>query len=286
MTRPLLAVAAVGAALLAVPSGASGATALTIGPTAVRGYDLTLRVGGGDDLGVLTLRKERGKSVQTHTYEFRGVKTTLRRGGTRGRVTAKLGKGEKIDLRWRTTGGRKTVPYGAGCTGKLRVRPGRLTGTLKMELPYEMYYGTLTRHRLKGRTEVPSGVRCPAEGAAAPGTSLTTLYVDAGRRLALAATRSPKGVPGFAANYEGGDVIGTHNISTTGVGSLTNADDLSSAEVVVGGPFLSGRLGFTGNTPASATERQGPLDGDLTIDFDGISTLQVLTLATSTLKLR
>src|SRR4051812_38715153 len=154
MKRPLLLASL--AASLVLPAPALGATALRIGPTAVRGYDVTLRVGGGGDLGVLTLSKARGGSVQTHTYELHGFAVNVRRGTVRG---------HGVRLRWRGSGGRKLVPYGAGCTGSLRVQPGRLTGTLDIELPYAKYYGTLRKHHLAGRTETPVGVRCPSADA-------------------------------------------------------------------------------------------------------------------------
>lgn len=274
------------AALAAAPAGASAST-LTIGPTPVRGYDMTLRVGGGDDLGVLKLTRHRGGSAQTHSFELRGIRYRMNRRLGVGTVRATLPSGGRINLRWRAAGAERSVAYGRGCEGRRRLRDGHLTGVLRLPLTHD-YFGTIVRTRLRGRAEQMVGVHCPASTPRPPELSLRALHVDEGRRLLVHAARREGGAVWFTFAYEGGDVAGVHRIHVR-AGSLTAATDLSNAEIGGSGPFLSGRLAFTAtgpDTPSAGITRPGRLDGELTVRFDGLTAVTIRTLGGATLRLR
>jgi hypothetical protein len=237
--------------------------------------------------GMLKLTRYRAGSAQTHTFELRGVKYRMSRRLGVGTVRAKLPGGGRIALRWRASGGGRTVAYGRGCEGHRRLRDGRLSGVLRLPLVHD-YFGTVVRRHLRGRAEQKVGVHCAAVAPRPPELSLRALYVDAGRRLLVHAVREPDGSARFTFAYEGGDVAGVHRIHLRG-GSLSAATDLSAGKLVGGGPFVSGRLAFTALTPDSSTPgltRGGRLDGGLTVRFDGLTPVTIRTLGGATLRLR
>jgi hypothetical protein len=277
---------AAGAAILAVPAGASAAGPTVVaGPVKVKAYDMTVVASSGS-LSV-QLHRAAGKASQTHLYSTsKGVKVKVAGNLASGRVAAPLGPLGKVKLKLKATGPlRKTAPP-KGCTGsKTKTRAGVLRGSFSLKADGGRYFGTIKQRSLKATVLKGGKLSCTAPngpgqgGQGAPNTTtLSRSHMDGSQMTTYSAMRQGAKVTQSAMRMDDpaatAPVSVMHMISAPG-GAFDVASDLGSASVNGAGPFLSGHLGFTADDAFGSTAI-GTATGDLVAKFDPIGSVSLL----------
>ncbi len=238
----------------------------------------------------LSIAFTRGTSTdkQDHYYQFSThVRVDLAPGGASGTIKADLGTYGRVDLKFSAGAGGRTTP---GCRGALLFEhAGTLTGTFHF-VSGSTYFKTIDRGSLRAATATgKKGLNCkPPTLNKTHGTGLDVAsYVIPG--LGSAGTqplgtendfnieRDLKGhiIEQFfvldASHAKEGVVISDAiDRAKLPASAFTNASDLSSANAVASGQFMSGSVAFTsiqrfGNTAT------GMITGSITANFDGMA---------------
>lgn len=276
------------AALLALPTLASAASAPTVvaGPLKAKGYTITLTAtdGGASDTFGIDATKTSGGSTQMHSWSFgAGVKVSVK--GGKATIKGSLGRYGKVDATLKA-GGPSKGALPKGCTGTAGTRrTGTLTGRSSFSLD-TTFFRTITPKAMKGQILAGGDVTCgPGKPDAASGLMLSLPGDGAANGTMVTVSKTGGQVTQMAMSSEDQAATAPASVfhmimARTGASGLDAAADLSTATAPAAGPFLSGTLRFAGE-PAGATMATGTASGDFTAKFDSIAPFTVPAGATA-----
>jgi hypothetical protein len=264
----------------------------------VRAYKMTLvafpktaHSGSG-----LQISFTRGTSMDTqqHYYGFtHGVHVTMAPGGASATVRADLGTWGRIDLRFSAGGGGRSTP---GCPGAvLTQHAGTLSGSFRLN-SHSSYFGTVRESSFRGFTATATqGINCkPPTPKLSHGTELDVFSEMISAGPPLSATlydfnvgRDLKGhileqflVLEPTVGHKGPVVIHAIDRAKVPASDFTNATDLSSAQAVASGSFMSGSLMFSKSGQPGPNEATGSVSGTIVAHFDGLAPIALPTATT------
>ncbi|MDQ6820250.1 MAG: hypothetical protein M3076_07925 [Actinomycetota bacterium] len=257
------------------------------GSVQVRAYKMQLlAVTQGKNHGdLVAISFSRGTSAdkQEHYYQFtKHVQVHLAPGGASGTIKANLGTYGKIDLTFSAGGGRITP----GCPGSfLSQHAGTLKGTFHF-VSGSSYFKTINNGSLRAfsATSKKAPSCKPPTKNATHGTSLDVDSIGSPGRGSFKdfnIQRDPKGrvIEQFlildSSQAKKGVVIARAiDVAKLPASAFTNAADLSSANAVASGQFMSGSVAFTSSTTVGNTA-SGTVSGSITAKFDGLGSVTV-----------
>ena len=258
------------------------------GSVQVRAYKMQLLAltQGKKHRDFVAISFSRGTSAdkQEHYYQFtKNVQVHLAPGGATGTIKANLGTYGKIDLTFSAGSGRITP----GCPGSyLSQHAGTLRGTFHF-VSGSTDFKTINQESLRGfSATAKKAPSCkPPTKNVAHGTSLDVISlvgsVGSGLFDDFNIQRDTKGrvIEQFfvldSSHVKQGVVI-THAIDVAKLpaSAFTNAADLSSANAMASGQFMSGSVAFTSTSKIGNTA-SGSVTGSITAKFDGLGSVTV-----------
>jgi hypothetical protein len=279
-------------ALAAFPAASAAATheqgIIYTASVEVRAYKMQLiaLTKGAHDGALVAISFTRGTSTdkQEHYYQFtKNVNVHLAPGGASGTIKGDLGKYGRIDLKFSPGERSRATP---GCPGPfLFQHSGTLTGRFHF-VSGSSYFKTINRSSLPADTAtVKKAPSCkPPSKNQSRGTSLDVDSLGSqgsGTFIDFNIERDLKGqlVEQFLildASQARAGVMIAHAIDRAKLpaSAFRNTADLSSANAVASGQFMSGSVNFT-SIAKYGNSASGTVSGSITANFDGLGSVTV-----------
>jgi hypothetical protein len=267
---------------LTLPAGASAGewTRLTTRPVRVHGYLMTVsadRYALGSARLNVTFVGTRPSGSEQDTYSFRDAAFSARSDLRSAKLTARLGRFGRLDLKFRPRHLERSISLRAGCHATVdQVRHGVLEGSFKLKTRTR-FFRTVRRHSFAARLDSTHMLRCERELV---GGEFVLSATGASGSFAAAQRSSGE----VAERFSISDAIPpgwwsyafvTHTLLTRALSTFDVAQDLSSAHITGGSSYLRGSIDFAATTAPAPTQRGGTLSGALTARFDSIGTVVV-----------